>query len=136
LFLGSGLFDYDATRAAEIEVALATDVGGGTTFSMIRTMAEAYKVAQFTGPSLSPARLLYLGTLSGAQALAVDDRIGNLGVGKEADFVVLDTDTIPLLARRAKMAQTIPEKLFALFILGDDRCVASTWLFGQCQYRQ
>lgn len=136
LFLGSGLFDYEETRAANVDVALATDVGGGTTFSMIRTVADAYKVSQFRGTSLSPARMLYLATLSGAQALSVDDRIGNLSVGKEADFVVLDTDTIPLLARRAKMAQTITEKLFALFILGDDRCVASTWLNGQCQYRQ
>lgn len=136
LFLGSGLFNYQEARAAQVDVALATDVGGGTTFSMIRTMADAYKVAQLTGTRLSPARMLYLATLSGAKALAVDDCIGNLSVGKEADFVVLDPQAIPLLARREKLAPTIPEKLFALFILGDDRCVASTWLHGQRRYQR
>lgn len=136
LFLGSGLFDYRQTRAADVEVALATDVGGGTTFSMIRTVADAYKVAQLTDTRLSPARMLYLATLAGAQALSMDGYVGNLSVGKEADFVVLDPQTIPLLARRISYAETISEKLFALFILGDDRNIASTWLYGQCRYRQ
>src|SRR5699024_478949 len=128
LFLGSGLFDYRQTRATNVDVALATDVGGGTTFSMLRTAADAYKVAQFSDTPLAPARMLYLATLAGAQALAIDTCVGNLQVGKEADFVVLDPTAIPLLARRCARAETIAEKLFAMFILGDDRIVASTWL--------
>src|SRR5699024_11174524 len=117
LFLGSGLFDYQTTRDAEVEVALATDVGAGTTFSMISTVADAYKVAQLTGTPLAPARMLYLATLAGAQALCIDQQVGNLSVGKEADFVVLDAEATPLLARRSRLARNVTEKLFALFIL-------------------
>lgn len=136
MFLGSGLFNYRQTRAANVDVALATDVGAGTTFSMIRTVADAYKVAQLTDTPMSPARMLYLATLAGAQALSIDDCVGNLSVGKEADFVVLDPQTVPLLARRIACAETIAEKLFALFILGDDRSVASTWLHGHCRHQR
>ncbi len=136
LFLGSGLFDYASTRGAGVTTALATDVGGGTSFSMIRTVAEAYKVAQLTGPVLSPARLLYLATLAGAQALDSADAIGSLRAGREADFVVLDPNATPLLARRNARATTIAEKLFALFMLGDDRCVSATWVGGVRQYER
>lgn len=136
LFLGSGLFDYQQTRAAEVQVGLATDVGAGTTFSMIRTVADAYKVAQLTDTPLSPARMLFLATLSGAQALSIDEYVGNLSVGKEADFVVLDPKAIPLMARRTSLARTVAEKLFALFILGDDRCIESTWLYGSRKYQR
>src|SRR5699024_2384456 len=118
LFLGSGLFEHGATRAAGTQVAMGTDVGGGTSFSMLRTAAEAYKVSQMTNTPLSPARMLYLATLAGAESLAIDDSVGNLSVGKEADFVVLDPGATPLLARRTARAATIAEKLFALFILG------------------
>lgn len=136
MFLGSGLFDYGETRAADVQVALATDVGAGTTFSMIRTVADAYKVAQLTNTSLSPARMLYLATLAGAQALSIDEYVGNLSVGKEADFVVLNPEATPLMARRVSLARNISEQLFTLFTLGDDRCVDSTWLYGECRYQQ
>ncbi len=134
LFMASGLFDHDATAAAKVRIALGTDVGGGTSFSMIRTVAEAYKVAHFTGTPLAPARLLYLATLAGAQALAIDDRVGNLGVGKEADFLVLDPGPTPLMARRMSFTTNVAEKLFTLFMLGDDRCVQSTWVNGVCRH--
>ncbi len=134
LFLASGLFDYDKTHAQNVVIALGTDVGGGTSFSMIRTLCEAYKVAHLTGTALPPARLLYLATLAGAQALGVADRIGNLKVGQEADFLVLDPGPTPLMARRMSVARSIAEKLFALFMLGDDRCVESAWVYGVCRH--
>ncbi|WP_440995709.1 guanine deaminase [Arhodomonas sp. SL1] len=136
LFLGSGLFDYAAARDAGVGVGLATDVGGGTSFSMLRTAAEAYKVAQLQGTSLSAARLLYLVTLAGAEALSVADRIGGFRPGREADLVVLDPAATPLLARRSAAAGDITERLFALLTLGDDRCIAETWVAGRCLHRR
>ena len=131
LFMGSGLFEMDRTMAAGGHVALGTDVGGGTTFSMLRVLHEAYKVAQMLGKTLSPYRAFYLATLAGAQALDLDTQIGNFLPGKEADFVVLDPCATPLLQRRMESAETLAEKLFALMILGDDRAVAKTYIMGQ-----
>ena len=130
LFLGSGLFDVDAARRHGVRVGLGTDVGGGTSFSMLRTQAEAYKVVQLAGGRLSPLSAFYHATLGGARALYLDDRIGNFAPGKEGDFVVLDLRATPLLARRMNDAATIAERLFALMMLGDDRSVAATHLMG------
>ncbi|HXH01936.1 MAG TPA: guanine deaminase [Candidatus Competibacteraceae bacterium] len=135
LFLGSGLFDLEATRGLGVRVGLATDVGGGTSFSMIRTLAEAYKVEQLAGQALSPARALYLATLGSAEALYLEDRIGNFLPGKEADFVVLNPGPTPLMARRMAHTHTLEEQLFALFTLGDDRNVAVTYVMGEAAYR-
>lgn len=131
LFLGSGLFDIDAARRHRVHVAVGTDVGGGTSFSMLRTLDEAYKVAQLLHYRLSPFEALYLATLGGARALRLDHWIGNFVPGKEADFVVLDVAPTPLLARRMQSAKTIEERLFALIMLGDDRCVAATHVRGE-----
>jgi guanine deaminase len=131
LFLGSGLFDIDAADAAGMSFALATDVGAGTSFSMLRTMAEAYKVAQLQGQQLSALRGFYLATLGGARALRLDDRIGSFAPGREADFLVLDPQAIPLLARRARAASTLEELLFAWMILGDERGVRECYVLGQ-----
>jgi guanine deaminase len=131
LFLGSGLFDFAEALATGMRVALATDVGGGTSFSMLRTMGEAYKVAQMRGYRMTPWRAFYLATLAGAQALKLDDRIGSFAPGREADFIVLRTDATPLLERRTKAAKTPADKLFALMTLGDDRCVAATYILGE-----
>jgi len=131
LFLGSGLFDLDAARKHGVAVAVGTDIGGGTSFSMLRTLDEAYKVAQLLHHRLSPLGALYLATLGGARALHLDERIGNFAIGKEADFVVMDAAATPLLARRMKSTQTIEERLFALIMLGDDRCVFETYLMGE-----
>jgi len=130
LFLGSGLFDVEAARRHGVRVGLGTDVGGGTSFSMLRTQDEAYKVAQLAGQRLSPLAAFYLATLGGARALHLDDRIGSFAPGREADFIVLDPAATPLLARRMRFAPTLSEKLFALMMLGDDRCVAATYLMG------
>ncbi|HEX8739989.1 MAG TPA: guanine deaminase [Casimicrobiaceae bacterium] len=131
LFLGSGLFDLDAASAAGAQVALGTDVGAGTSFSMLQTLNEAYKVAQLAGQRLSPMRAFYLATLGGAQALGLDARIGSFEPGRDADFVVLDPRATPLLAHRTAIAEHLSEKLFALMMLGDDRAVSMTCVRGR-----
>jgi len=131
LFLGSGLFDLKSMSDAGIDIGLATDVGGGTSMSLLRTMSEAYKVLHLQGQSLPASRALYLATLGAAQALRLDDRIGNFEPGKEADFTVLDTDGSSITARRAQTATSIEELLFALIFLGDDRHIAATYLQGR-----
>lgn len=130
LFLGSGLFDYRLARQAGVRVGIGTDVGGGTSFSILRTLAEAYKVLQLLGQGLPPEQAFYLATLGGARSLYLDDRIGNFALGKEADFVVLDPSATPLLARRLSRADTLSERLFAMMMLADDRCIAATHVLG------
>jgi guanine deaminase len=131
LFLGSGLFDLAAADDAGMPFALATDVGGGTSFSLLRTMQEAYKVAQLQGQRLTALRAFYLATLGGAHALRLDDRIGSFRPGREADFIVLDPAATPLLARRAAAARNLEERLFAWMILGDERAVRETYVMGR-----
>lgn len=131
LFLGSGLFDREAARRHGAQVALGTDVGGGTSFSMLRTLHEAYKVVQLSGRTLGVLDAFHLATLGAARALALDDRIGNLAVGKEADFIVIDPASTPLLARRFARARDLAERLFVLMMLADDRAVAATYLLGR-----
>ncbi len=131
LFLGSGLFDLQSMSDAGIGVGLATDVGGGTSLSLLRTMSEAYKVLRLQGQSLPASRAFYLATLGAAEALGLEDRIGNLQVGKEADFVVLDAGGSNMTARRAQSTTSIDERLFALMFLGDDRNIAATYLQGK-----
>jgi len=130
LFLGSGLFDIAAADAAGLRFSPATDVGGGTSFSMLRTLGEAYKVAQLSGQRLSPMRAFYLATLGAARCLGLERLIGSFIFGAEADFVALDLRATPLLARRTE-ARTLPETLLLLMTLGDDRAVGSTWILGQ-----
>jgi guanine deaminase len=130
LFLGSGLFSLAAAETAGARVGLATDVGAGTSLSLLATMNEAYKVGQLRRHRASAFKLFYLATLGAARALRLDDKIGNLAPGKEADFLILDAKTLPLLKRRWDHATTIEEKLFALAILGDDRAVAQTYVAG------
>ena len=131
LFLGSGLFDLGAARKSNIRVGLATDVGGGTSLNMLRTMSEAYKVLQLQSQSLPGSRALYLATLGAAEALYLDDKIGNFALGKEADFVVLNYAGAEITTRRLKKAEDIAEKLFALIMLGDDRNISATHVMGE-----
>lgn len=131
LFVGSGIFDYAHAHAAGVRVSLATDVGGGTSFSMLRTMHEAYKVSQLAGEPLGPLDAFYLATLAGARALGMERDIGSCAPGREADLVVLDPKATPLMARRMGRAETLEERLFALMILGDDRAVAATYILGE-----
>jgi len=131
LFLGSGLYDLRRMTEAGIRTGLATDVGGGTSLSMLRTMGEAYKVLQLKDQVLPPARALYLATLGAAEALGIDAHVGNFKAGKEADFVVLDPSTTPLTAHRDAHTETLEERLFALMTLGDDRQVVATAIAGR-----
>ena len=130
LFLGSGLFDLRAMRAANIRVGLGTDVGGGTSLSLLRTASEAYKVLHLQDQAMPASRALYLATLGAAEALYLDDKIGNFEPGKEADFVVLDPAGSELSERRTRVATSIEETLFAITMLADDRHVAATYIAG------
>ena len=132
LFLGSGLFDFERADAAHVPLSLATDVGGGTSFSMLQTMNEAYKVARMGGSYLPALRMFYLATLGGARAMQLDGTIGSFVPGAEADFIVLDPQATPLLARRTERTENLEEVLFAIAMLGDDRTVAATYAAG-CQ---
>ncbi len=136
LFLGSGLFDLEKVEGFGVRVGLGTDVGAGTSFSQLQSLNEAYKVMQLQGKKLDPFKSLYLATLGGARALYLDDRIGNLQPGKDADFVVLDYQATPLIDYRLRQARTLEEKLFALTILGDDRAVKETFAAGVSVHRK
>jgi guanine deaminase len=133
LFLGSGLFSWSAAKrpGRELAVGLATDVGGGPSPSMLHAMADAYKVAQLGGQSLSPDHAFYLATRGGAEALGLDDRIGGIVAGLEADLVLLDLYATPLIAHRMQQARDIGEALFVQMMLGDDRSVVATWVGGR-----
>jgi len=131
LFLGSGLFDFEEADKAGMLMALATDVGGGTSFSMLQTMNEAYKVARLKGSYLPALRMFYLSTLGAARSLHLDGTIGSLAAGNEADFIVLDPQATPLLARRTARTESLEEMLFALALLGDDRVIAATYSAGK-----
>jgi guanine deaminase len=131
LFLGSGLFDLAATDAARLRFSLGTDVGGGTSFSMLRTMADAYKVAQLSGQRLSPLRSFYLATLGAARCLGLEGRIGQFVPGAEADFIALDRRASPLIARRTERARSLADLLLILMTLGDERVVRATHVMGR-----
>ncbi|WP_068877672.1 MULTISPECIES: guanine deaminase [unclassified Phenylobacterium] len=136
LLLGSGLFSLKRACACGLNTALATDVGGGGSFSLLHMMGEAYKVGQLQGDNLDPLHAFYLGTLAGARALHIDGRVGNLLPGKEADFVVLDLTATPLLARRTARTRTLAETLFVLAVLADDRVVERTYLMGRLAHQR
>lgn len=129
-FLGSGLFDFEKADAARVQLSLATDVGGGTSFSMLQTMNEAYKVARLKGSYLPAVRMFYLATLGAARSMQLEGTIGNFMPGAEADFIVLDPQATPLLARRTKRCNNLEELLFALALLGDDRAIGATYAAG------
>lgn len=131
LFIGSGLFDLMRMHEHGIRVGMGTDVGGGSSFSLLQTANEAYKVAQLRQQTLSPFQLLYLVTLGGAKSLYLDDKIGNFVPGKEADFVLLNPQATPLLERRTQHCESIADLLFVLMMLGDDRVVNKTWIMGE-----
>lgn len=136
LFLGSGLFDLEAAVAAGVRTGIGTDVGGGTSVSVLRTLGDAYKALHLRGQSLSGSEALFLATLGAAQTLHLDDRIGNFAVGKEADFVVLDPPEDSLSARRIGFSGDVEESFFALMTLGDDRVVHTTYLMGEVAYQR
>ena len=136
LFLGSGLFPLKKTWQQQVKVGLGTDIGAGTSFSLLQTVNEAYKVQQLQGDKLSAYESLYHATLGGAKALDLDDKLGNFNVGKEADFVVLNLQPTALQQLRQSRAKSLEDSLFALFTMGDDRNVEATYIYGQKAYSQ
>ena len=140
LFLGSGLFNLESAQNFNVKVGLGTDVGAGTSLSILETMNEAYKVNQlrkaFTDnpdsvKPLDPFQSLYLATLGGARALSLEGKIGSFLPGNEADFIVLSPESSPLLSSRVKGSKELKDKLFAFEILGDDRSVEHTYIMGK-----
>jgi guanine deaminase len=128
-FIGSGLFDMGL--AAQMRVGLATDTGGGSSFSMLRTMAAAYEVAQLRGQALHPAQLWWLATQGSARALRAEDRIGNLAPGMEADLVVISLSSTPAIAQATRRAGDLWQALFPTIMMGDDRAVEAVWINGR-----
>ena len=142
LFLGSGLFKLHKAKSSEnpVKVGLGTDVGAGTSFSLLQTANEAYKVVQLQGQKLSSFQALFLATLGGARALSLDDKLGNFDIGKEADFIVLDPKATPAMALRnsdfpVKTLEDIADKAFAIMIMGDDRTIEATYIMGEIAYQ-
>ena len=136
LFLGSGLFRLHPLKQAGVWVGLGTDVGAGTSFSMLQTLNEGYKVQQLQGEKLSAREGLYQATLGGAEALQLAGRIGSFQPGREADFVVLEWGATPLQQLRQSQARTLDDRLFALMMQGDDRNVVATYVNGEQAYRR
>lgn len=141
LFLGSGLFKIEQAKSSEypVKVGLGTDIGAGTSFSMLQTANAAYKIAQLRRQKLSPFQALFLATLGGARALLLESNLGNFEIGKEADFVVLNDRSTPLMAFRNPAATPgslteLADRLFSLLIMGDDRAVQATYIMGELAY--
>ncbi len=131
MFMGSGLLDLDQLKGAGVEVGLASDVGGGTSLSMLRTAADAYKVCSLQGQRLPAMASLAMMTLGNAQTLGLDSFIGNLTAGKEADFVMLNPTRDPTIERRVGLSKSIEDELFVMMTLGDDRIVEATYVAGE-----
>ncbi|GHC57420.1 guanine deaminase [Neogemmobacter tilapiae] len=132
-FIGSGLFDM--TLAKTLRTGLATDTGGGSSFSMLRTMAAAYDIAQLRGQSLHPAQLWWLATQGSARALHADHQIGNIAPGMEADLTILDLASTPAIAQAVERAETPWQALFPTVMMGDDRAIRAVWVGGE-EHRQ
>jgi guanine deaminase len=138
LFLGSGLFHVHQAKSARfpMHVGLGTDIGAGTSFSLLQTMNEAYKVAELNAYPLDAEKSFYLATRGGAEALDLADKIGSIDVGMEADFVVLDPKATPILEYRSERAESTEDLMFVLSIMADDRSVAATYVGGEPAYER
>jgi guanine deaminase len=129
-FIGSGLFDMPGLLNDGHRIGLATDTGGGSSFSMLRTMAAAYEVAQLRGTALHPSALIWLATEGSARSLGISDKVGTLAPGTEADFIALDLASTRSIAQRSAEAKDIWEALFPTIMMGDDRAISGTWIMG------
>ena len=130
-FIGSGLFDMGGLKAAGHRIGLATDTGGGSSFSMLRTMAAAYEVGQLSGRALHPAELWWLATQGSARSLHADHQIGNIAPGMEADLVVVNLASTPAIEQATRRAEDLWQALFPTIMLGDDRAIRATWVAGK-----
>ncbi|MEP4035982.1 guanine deaminase [Pseudophaeobacter sp.] len=132
-FIGSGLFDMAGLMAEGQRIGLATDTGGGSSFSMLRTMAAAYEIGQLRGRPLHAAELIWLATQGSATTLRMEDKIGNIATGMEADLVVLDLSSTPAIAQRSAGANDLWEAVFPTLMMGDDRAISEVWINGKRQ---
>lgn len=130
-FIGSGLFDMAGLAARAIPCGLATDTGGGSSFSMLRTMAAAYEIGQLRGTPLHAAQLIWLATAGSARCLHLDSQIGTISPGTEADLTILNLASTPAIAQRAAQATDIWDSLFATIMMGDDRAIQDVWIAGK-----
>lgn len=130
LFLGSGLFDYPGLLEAKVRVAYGSDVGAGTSYSMLATAADAYKICQLNNFSLNPLESFYGLTLGNARALSLESEIGTLEIGSDADLTVLDSRATNAMATRMRSIESLSEELFVLQTLCDDRAIAETYVAG------
>ena len=133
LFLGSGLFDDAGLRAKGITNGIATDVGAGTSYSMLQTLNEGYKVLQLQGQSLHPFQAFHWATRGNACILGLEDKIGTLDVGTEADVIVLNSKSTGAMALRMDCATSLSEELFILQMMGDDRAITEVYVAGEPQ---
>jgi guanine deaminase len=129
-FIGSGLFDMAHIAARQIPIGLATDTGGGSSFSMLRTMAAAYEIGQLRGTPTHAAQLMWLATAGSARSLHLHEKIGTLAEGFEADITVLDLASTPAIKQRSDNAHSIWDQLFATIMMGDDRAISDVWVNG------
>lgn len=136
LFLGSGLLDLARLEKAGVTVSIATDIGGGTSFSLLKTLAEAYKILQLQGQSLHPLKALYMVTLGNAKALLLDDKIGNFEVGKEADFNLINLSPTKVQKNRQHQATKLEETLFSLMMLGDEHNIERAYSMGKLVFKR
>ncbi|HHS93812.1 MAG TPA: guanine deaminase, partial [Rhodobacterales bacterium] len=130
-FIGSGLFAMDGLMREGQRIGLATDTGGGSSFSMLRTMAAAYEIGQLRGTALHPAQLWWLATAGSAHALHLGDKIGTLAPGFEADIIALDLASTPAIAQRAARANSLWEAVFPTIMMGDDRAISAVYVGGE-----
>lgn len=137
-FLGSGYLDVfrAVDKARPVRVGLGTDLGAGTSFSILATLNEAYKAAQLNGKKLTAAHAYYLATRGTAHAMYIDDKVGSIAPGMEADMVVLDMKSTPIIEYRMQFAQDIHEALFIQMTLGDDRAVQATYVAGELRHHR
>ena len=131
LFLGSGLFKYRELEEKGVRTAIATDVGGGTSFSMLRTLDEAYKIQQLENYSLNPLSSYFWSTMGNAECLGLQNQIGSIKTGSYADLIVLNSESTSLMRHRMEKCRTIEEELFILQTLGDDRAIDAVFIAGK-----
>jgi guanine deaminase len=131
LFLGSGLFKYRELEEKGVRTAIATDVGGGTSFSMLRTLDEAYKIQQLENYSLNPLASYFWSTMGNDECLGLQNQIGSIKAGSYADLIVLNSESTSLMRHRMEKCRTIEEELFILQTLGDDRAIDAVFISGK-----
>ena len=127
-FIGSGIFDLKKILGNKINIGLATDTGGGTSFSMLRTISETYKISQLNNFSIHPAQLLWLATVGSSKTLGLENNIGNILKGCFADLIIINLDSTKEIEQRRSMAENFWEELFPTLLMGDDRAIESTWI--------